>query len=268
MKIRRVDWYPADWLEGTAELSYFDAGVYADICNLIYARGGPIDVSLLQARGKCHGNQLNAALIRLERHGKIIRNGSEIDQKRCENELARRRKTIRKGPETTQKRSGNELETSQKTSGNASETGVETNDFNELESHPEQPYVLPINLQSSIIKHQKETRASRAPSNDAFDRWWEGYPEKVGKGAARKAFANAIQKAPVSVLIAGVERYKATKPPDRPWCNPATWLNQERWSDVPAINGSAQSTEFSFLVGPKGPPPTLEELGISIERPD
>jgi uncharacterized protein YdaU (DUF1376 family) len=99
MKVRRVDWYPADWLEGTAELSYFDEGVYADICNLIYARGGPIAVLLLQSRGKCHGNQLNAALVRLEQAGKIVRNGPEIDQKRCRNELERRQKTIRKAQE-------------------------------------------------------------------------------------------------------------------------------------------------------------------------
>lgn len=44
-----------------------------------------------------------------------------------------------------------------------------------------------------------------------------------------------------------MQRYIATKPPDRNWCNPATWLNQERWRDEPAavlplsfgvINGS------------------------------
>jgi hypothetical protein len=38
----------------------------------------------------------------------------------------------------------------------------------------------------------------------------------------------------LETLIRARDRYIATKPPDRPWCNPATWLNQERWLDEPA----------------------------------
>jgi hypothetical protein len=211
MKVRRVDWYPADWLEGTAELSYFDEVVYADICNLIYARGGPIAVLLLQSRGKCHGNQLNAALVRLEQAGKIVRNGPEIDQKRCRNELERRQKIIRK----------------------AQENGAKGGKINGLEKAEGCLLEKAINHQPSTINHQKETRASRALSNEEFDSWWEYYPDKVGKGAARKAFSKALTKTSLNQLVTGVERYKATKPIDRAWCHPATWLNQERWSDDP-----------------------------------
>ena len=75
------------------------------------------------------------------------------------------------------------------------------------------------------------------PQGGSFDQWWEAYPEKTGKGAARTAFAKALTKTSLDQLIAGLERYKATKPLDRPWCNPATWLNQERWTDAPAANG-------------------------------
>jgi hypothetical protein len=64
-----------------------------------------------------------------------------------------------------------------------------------------------------------------------FEQWWQGYPDKIGKGAARKSFARALGKTTFDRLIAGVERYKTTKPSDRPWCNPTTWLNQERWTD-------------------------------------
>jgi uncharacterized protein YdaU (DUF1376 family) len=75
--------------------------------------------------------------------------------------------------------------------------------------------------------------ASRAVSKSGdFDLWWEGYPEKVGKGAARKAFVKALTKTSLDQLTAGIDRYKAHKPIDRPWCNPATWLNQERWTDA------------------------------------
>lgn len=73
---------------------------------------------------------------------------------------------------------------------------------------------------------------------ELFDAWWECYPEKVGKGAARKAFQRAIKIATLDEMVEGVRRYRAEKPPDRSWCHPSTWLNQERWLDRPApLNG-------------------------------
>lgn len=69
-----------------------------------------------------------------------------------------------------------------------------------------------------------------------FEEWWEAYPHKVGKGAARHSYRRAIAKADRLVLLDGVRRYVAAKPADRPWCNPSTWLNQERWTDQPAEN--------------------------------
>jgi hypothetical protein len=67
-----------------------------------------------------------------------------------------------------------------------------------------------------------------------FDAFWSVYPEKVGKGAARKAFPLALSKAPLETLVDGVRRYIATKPADRNYCHPSTWLNEERWADEPA----------------------------------
>lgn len=97
------------------------------------------------------------------------------------------------------------------------------------------------------------------PAKEAFEAWWPLYPEKVGKGAARKAFLKALAKTSLDQLIAGVERYKATKPIDRPWCNPSTWLNQERWLDVPASNGAySNGGELPFGGPPKEPPPIPE----------
>lgn len=63
-----------------------------------------------------------------------------------------------------------------------------------------------------------------------FAAWWAAFPNKVGKGAAEKAYEKAIRLAAPEVLLDGVHRY-AAKRDDRPWCNPATWLNQRRWED-------------------------------------
>lgn len=77
---------------------------------------------------------------------------------------------------------------------------------------------------------------------DEFERWYEHFPNKVGKGAAWKAWPSARKQASYEVLCGGLRRYLA-KTDDRPWCNPATWLNQGRWQDEPA------------QVSPRGSPP-------------
>jgi uncharacterized protein YdaU (DUF1376 family) len=107
MKIRRVDFYAADWIEGTTELLDDERGVYIQACALIYARGGPIDVDLIKRSCSSHGNTFNRIIDRLVSLGKLLRNGSEIDQKRCGNELDRARKRVAKASQNGAK--GNEI---------------------------------------------------------------------------------------------------------------------------------------------------------------
>jgi hypothetical protein len=70
-------------------------------------------------------------------------------------------------------------------------------------------------------------------ARDAFETFWKAYPRKVGKEAARKAFAKV--KVPVETLVDAVEAQKAspqwTKDGGQFIPNPATWLNQGRWED-------------------------------------
>lgn len=103
------------------------------------------------------------------------------------------------------------------------------------------------------LEPSKERIPLTSPKGETdFDRWYAVYPHKVAKAAAVKAFKTAIKLAPLDELIAAVARYVESKPPDQAFCNPATWLNQQRWLDVPAING-ATSHEDSR------PEPTAEE---------
>ena len=71
----------------------------------------------------------------------------------------------------------------------------------------------------------------------AFDEWWQIYPHRIGKLAAEKSFERIRKAGNVSfqTLVDGVRNYVRDKPPTRPWCNPATWLNQGRWDDEPAL---------------------------------
>src|SRR4051812_31711330 len=77
----------------------------------------------------------------------------------------------------------------------------------------------------------KRVREVTAPGWHEF---WTAYPHKIGKHAAERAYRRALASTSPSELRAGLRRYLETKPVERPWCNPATWLNQGRWLDEPA----------------------------------
>ena len=90
----------------------------------------------------------------------------------------------------------------------------------------------------------------------AFASFWQLYPHKVGKANAQKAFAKAVKAAPVENIMAGLKRY-ARKTDDRPWCNPATFLNQQRWEDQPAVTPPRG----------QGPPPGRWSVGdVAMRR--
>jgi hypothetical protein len=74
-----------------------------------------------------------------------------------------------------------------------------------------------------------------------FKAFWEAYPKKRGKGAARKAWEKAKGKPSIDTVIDAIKAQKRspdwTKDGGQYIPNPATWLNQERWSDevVPQV---------------------------------
>ena len=90
----------------------------------------------------------------------------------------------------------------------------------------------------SESKSEENTAGAQAlpvapPPESKFDLFWQAYPKKVGKEAARKAFSRV--KAPLESLLTAIERQKC----GNQWLtengrfipNPATWLNQGRWED-------------------------------------
>jgi len=68
---------------------------------------------------------------------------------------------------------------------------------------------------------------------NGFTAFWSAYPRKVGKLAAQKAYTKARQTVSAEDLLAGLERYKVTKPSYADWCHPKTFLSQGRWMDEP-----------------------------------
>lgn len=84
------------------------------------------------------------------------------------------------------------------------------------------------------------TSTVRSRAKVAEDPWfaafWEAYPRRTGKGAARKAFASAVAAGadPKVVVITAsnyAERCGQLQKEPQFIPHPATWLNQERWDD-------------------------------------
>jgi hypothetical protein len=72
----------------------------------------------------------------------------------------------------------------------------------------------------------------------AFEAFWESYPRKVAKGAALKAWRAKKCDDIAADVLAALERQGADLRAKGEYCPyPATWLNGERWNDVPAPPG-------------------------------
>lgn len=98
-------------------------------------------------------------------------------------------------------------------------------------------------------EERKSARARALPEDwpeNYRDEFWNTYPHKVGKPKALGKLDRIARQGRVRWLdlMAGLRRYIAQKPPDRPWCNPETWLNQERWADEPATENAQRSAGF------------------------
>lgn len=89
-----------------------------------------------------------------------------------------------------------------------------------------------------------------------FDQFWDVCPKKVGKGAARKAHAKASAKTDAAIILAGMQRYAASRAgQDQQYTvHPATWLTGERWSDeiiTGGVNGRGRkpTAHDNFFAG-------------------
>lgn len=92
---------------------------------------------------------------------------------------------------------------------------------------------------------------------DGFEEFYAAYPRKVGKPAAKKAYRAALKaKAKHPEIMAGLDRYLATRPDPKYIPYPATFLNQERWKDHPDAVRPAKESNLFFtaarMVGENG----------------
>lgn len=111
--------------------------------------------------------------------------------------------------------------------------------------------------QQTLIDVAPDASSTRASPRD-FDRFWEIYPRRESKGAAKRAWAGAIKKAPVEVILSGAQSYRDDGARLRAEMKftklPATWLNAECWTDErPAANGRASPNGHQSYRNPEDP---------------
>lgn len=114
-------------------------------------------------------------------------------------------------------------------------------------------------IQKSLTGRARASALAPPWTESDRERFWIEFPNKIGKAAAMKALDRASSKVAPEVLFRALRCY-ANKSDDRPFCNPATWINEERWLDQPATNNHGQRSYSSthkrsgadFLAGMSG----------------
>lgn len=88
-------------------------------------------------------------------------------------------------------------------------------------------------------EEQRKETSSKPPASkptvSLFEQFWDWYPRKVGKEAAKKAWDKARTKTDQQNILDGIERYRLDPnlPAKEFIPHPATWLNEGRWDDEP-----------------------------------
>lgn len=146
------------------------------------------------------------------------------------------------GDQITQGRLQDEIEKARERSRKASTSARakyrktnKTPPANATPKHSSEPATTTITINTSSSLRSEE----RVEQESWWLEFWDVFPNKVGKPAAGKAFVKAIKRVDRETMMAGLDRY-VNKTDDRPWCNPSTWLNQDRWADMPATVGRQQ----------------------------
>lgn len=66
---------------------------------------------------------------------------------------------------------------------------------------------------------------------EQFNAFWASFPNKKGKGDARKAFDKAIKLTTLDEMLKAITKYVACKPDWQAYKHPGPWLRGEHWCD-------------------------------------
>lgn len=235
--------YPSDWRADPAlrMCSIGARGLWMEMLCVMHeaeprgsllVNGNPVSDRQLAGLAGCSLKEVSGFLEELEAAGVFSRDNGAIFSRRMrrdDEKAARDKANGMAGGNPSLKRGVNPPDKAQKPEARDQISDADASDARRL-----QPQVVSdADLQPASV-----SMAPPAPERshaEAFARFWQVYPHKVGKQDAEKAFNSVMKRGAVTLdrMLAALDRYMRTKPPDRPWCNPATWLRQGRWDDEP-----------------------------------
>lgn len=222
--------YVADYQADTAHLSTAEHGAYLLLIMFYWTKGGlPKDEEAIRRITRMTNRQWSQSR-------DVLKSlfGDEWRHKRIEDELA---KAIEKS--SINSANAKRRHSERKADAQRSDTHARASSQPQSQSQKEE---------------EQETRVNALVVDDDWppdyrDRFWERYPNKVGKPKAlAKLDACRKRRVPFNAIMAGLDRYIRTKPPDRQWLNPETFINQERWNDQPAPVSQGNPDERSGSV--------------------
>jgi hypothetical protein len=120
-------------------------------------------------------------------------------------------------------------------------------------------------------------------TSELFDKWYQHYPLKVSKGAARKAFAKlnpseVLMNKMINAIHAQIQHRKLMTAAGQfvpPWKYPATWIRAECWEDeLPMVetrlNGFDRFNDIEATAKRLGmtanPGESWEQFGLRVRR--
>ena len=240
--------YPRDFIEGTVRMRFELKGAYRLVLDAIYMHGGalPDDARYIAGLLGLSVRKWKALRDELVSLGKLEINGERLTNHRAEKEL-----------ETSRTHQDKQAENARRPRKNR---GLQKPRLSHTESETKNPPIIPPggeerssktkpppgeqtssdgsnSADASGEKQNHPPNSARPPSATAaaFDEFWSAYPLKVGKGAARKRFEQAVKKAPAEEIIQGAQRFAAqcrANQTERQFIkHPQGWLSAERWAD-------------------------------------
>lgn len=202
--------YPRDFIEGTIGMPFEMKCAYRVVLDLIYMQGGdlPDDARYISGLLGCSVRKWNSVRDFLIGAGKIQVNGEFLTNYRAVSELESLAKLQDKQRENRARPNKNK--------------GLRKPKPDHTEPEPE----------------PEENTNVFSPGD--FEAFWAICPRKVGKGAARKAYAKAVKAENPATLFSAMQRHaEEVRGKDEQYIpHPATWINQERWNDEPAQTNS------------------------------
>jgi hypothetical protein len=224
-------------MDGTQGLSDSAYRAYHVICQLIVLNEGPIAFNERGIAGRCNQSlrKLRLNVADLIEAGKLKLEDGKLSNSRPDLEIGDmkvKRKHRRKGG---------------RKSGASGEGSREGDSGEEILQLPWETGQNEVRQDTSEPDRQIRPTADEFWPRDAWHEFWKLYPNKVGKGYAQECFNKVRKSRKVTFkdLMDGLRRY-VNKSDDRPWCNPSTWLNQDRWLDQPAQKSGSDKNMPAF----------------------